>query len=184
MGYRKAATVPVQANSERCLVLQQQYALRMFTLLESGRRIINVDESWLNSTRFQRRLWVPVDAPGSISDKQVQPRISVLVALDTEGRIWAALTQASTDADVMTMFLQHLVRRLDSETPGWQETSTILLDNATWHTSTVMKERLAKMKLPVIFSGPYSYAAAPAERVFAALKIGDLNPNRLPTGKK
>ena len=105
MGYRRAATVPVQANSERCLVLRQQYALRMIPLLESGRRVINVDESWLNSTRFQRRLWVPVDAPGSISDKQVQPRISVLVALDTDGHIWAALTQASTDVDVMTMFL-------------------------------------------------------------------------------
>ena len=108
----------------------------------------------------------------------------MLVALDTDGRIWAALTQASTDADVMTMFLQYLTRRLDADTPGWQENSTILLDNATWHTSAVMKERLVKMRLPVIFSGPYSYAAAPAERVFAALKFGDLNPNRLPTGKK
>ena len=48
MGYRKAATVPVQANSERCLILRQQYAIKMLPLLESGRRIINVDESWIN----------------------------------------------------------------------------------------------------------------------------------------
>ena len=38
--------------------------------------------------------------------------------------------------------------------------------------------------MPIIFTGPYSYSAAPAELVFAALKLGDLNPNRLPTGKK
>ena len=69
MGYRRAATVPVQANSERCLVLRQQYVLKMLPLLESGRRIINVDESWLNQTRFTRRLWAPVDAPATVTYK-------------------------------------------------------------------------------------------------------------------
>ena len=48
MGYRMAKTVIIQANSERCLVQRQQYALRMLPLLESGRRLINFDESWLN----------------------------------------------------------------------------------------------------------------------------------------
>ena len=71
MGYRMVKTVTVQANSERCLVLRQQYALRMLPLLESGRRIINVDESWLNQTRFIRRLWVPSDAAATFTDKQV-----------------------------------------------------------------------------------------------------------------
>ena len=76
------------------------------------------------------------------------------MALDTEGRMWCALTQANTDADVMITFLRYLVRQLDQETPGWQENATILLDNAKWHTNAMMKERLAKMQLPVIFSGP------------------------------
>ena len=59
-----------------------------------------------------------------------------------------------------------------------------MLDNAKWHTNAVMKERLAKMQLPVIFSGPYSYSSAPVALVFAALKLGELNPGRLSTGKK
>ena len=119
MGYRFAWTVPIQGNAERCLVLRQQYALRLLPLLDSRRRIINVDESWLNQTRFVRRTWVPADAPGTFTIKQVAPRISLLAALDTEGRIWCALTQANTDADVMTLFLRHLVRQLDRESPGW-----------------------------------------------------------------
>ena len=108
----------------------------------------------------------------------------MLAALDTEGRIYFALTQANTDADVMTTFLRALTRQLDVETPGWQENSTILLDNASWHNSPVMKERLARMKLPMTYSGPYSYSTAPIELVFGALKLGDLNPNKLPTGKR
>ena len=45
MGYRFAKEVPIQCNLERNLVLRQQYYLRILPLLESGKRIINVDES-------------------------------------------------------------------------------------------------------------------------------------------
>ena len=110
MGYRFAKEVPVQCNTERNLVLRQQYSLRILPLLESGKRIINVDESWLSQTRFLRRTWVPSDSPSTFRAKQVAPRISLLLALDTEGRIWSALTQVNTDADVMTLFLRHLAR--------------------------------------------------------------------------
>ena len=44
----------------------------------------------------------------------------------------------------MTTFLRYLVKQLDRETPDWQENSTILLDNASWHSKPEMKERLAK----------------------------------------
>ena len=88
-------------------MLRQQYALQLLSLLENKRRIINVDESWLNQTRFVRKMWAPSDVPGTFTDKAVQPRISLLAALDTDGRIWCALTQANTDADVMTTFLRH-----------------------------------------------------------------------------
>ena len=59
----------------------------MLPLLENGRRIINVDESWLNQTRFLRRIWAPTDAAGTFTDKQVAPRLSLIAALDTEGKI-------------------------------------------------------------------------------------------------
>ena len=75
----------------------------------------------------------------------MSPRISLIVALDTEGRLWAALTQANTDADVMAMFLRYLMRELDRDTPGWEENTTILLDNAAWHSSALMKQRLARL---------------------------------------
>ena len=84
----------------------------------------------------------------------------------------------------MTLFLRNMIRQLDREDPQWQDTTIILLDNAAWHSSEVMKRRLATMNLPIMYSGPYSYSTAPAESVFAALKFGELNPDRLPTGKK
>ena len=110
MGYRMAKTVPIQSNLERSLVLRKQYSLRILPLLEAGKRIINVDESLLNQTRFLRRTWVPSGAPSTFREKQVAPRISLLLAVDTDGRLWFSLTQANTDADVMTLFLRYLER--------------------------------------------------------------------------
>jgi len=69
MGYRFAKPMPPTGNSVQNLVLRQQYALRMLALLQSGRRIINVDQSWLNQSSFVRRVWVPTDAPATITDK-------------------------------------------------------------------------------------------------------------------
>ena len=40
------------------------------------------------------------------------------------------------------------------------------------------------MELPICYSAPYCYSTAPIELLFAALKFGELNPERLPTGKK
>ncbi|MCS5543863.1 MAG: hypothetical protein NZ767_03555 [SAR86 cluster bacterium] len=39
------------------------------------------------------------------------------------------------------------------------------------------------LNIPVIFTGPHSYDAAPCELLFAQFKAADINPNRLPTGK-
>ena len=85
----------------------------MLPLLDSGcflspptHYVINIDESWLNNTRFVRRIWAPTDSPATVTDKQVAPRISLIVALDTEGRIWYSLTQVVTGSDVMTLFLR------------------------------------------------------------------------------
>ena len=35
-----------------------------------------------------------------------------------------------------------------------------------------------------MIAGPYGYDGAPAEKLFALLKIGDLNPANIKTGKR
>jgi len=47
-----------------------------------------------------------------------------------------------------------------------------------------MRSYFRKLQVSVMFSGPYSYAAAPIELLFGALKRGELNPLRESTGKR
>jgi hypothetical protein len=77
----------------------------MLPLLEKGKRVINIDETWLNDTTHYRKIWYPKGQVCSMPTMTVSPRISVIAAIDTEGHIWFALTQSNTDSNVLLAFM-------------------------------------------------------------------------------
>ena len=79
-------------------------------------------------------MWVPTDSPGTVTVREVAPRISLIAALDTDGRAAFAMQHANTDISVLVLFLSHLFDKYDEEVPGWKNDSVILLDNASYHT--------------------------------------------------
>ena len=173
-----------QANSARCRVLRQQYALEMLELLEQGKRVINIDETWLNETSFIRRAWAPKDGRSNVPLRSITPRLSMIAALDTDGRAWFALAHANSDSNMMALFLLELTKLLDAELPGWQEDTIFLLDNAPYHCSQETRAAVDALGIRLIYSGPYSYSAAPIETLFAHLKLGELNADGQATGKR
>ena len=73
---------------------------------------------------------------------------------------------------------------MDLESSEWRKDTVILHDNARYATSEEMREYFRKMAAPVLYSGPYSFSAAPIELLFGHVKRGDVNPERVQTGKK
>ena len=55
--YQKIVRVAPQANSKRCLIQRQQCVVKFLNLFQTKRRVISLDESWLDSVRYQRRCW-------------------------------------------------------------------------------------------------------------------------------
>ena len=51
-------------------------------------------------------------------------------------------------------------------------------DNAPYHKSDKIEATIKQLGLKVVFSGPYSYSAAPIEMLFGGLKFGELNKDR------
>ena len=119
LSYVKGKKLAAGTNTQKSRVLRQQYALRMLPLLEQKTRVINVDETWLNETSFQRKVWAPKNGLGNMNLSTVTPRLSMIAALDTEGRVWFSLSHANTDSNIMITFLHQLQQALDNETPGW-----------------------------------------------------------------
>ena len=83
----------------------------------------------------------------------------------------------------MELFFRQLVLKLDKDRKGWREDTIVLLDNASYHKSSHAMKLYEHLRIPLIFSGPHSYDAAPCELFFAQFKSVDLNPDRLPLGK-
>ena len=172
------------ANSARSLVLRQQYAIKMLELLQQDRHVVNLDETWLNETSFVRRTWAPKNGRSNATLNAVIPRVSMIAAMDTDGRVWFTLSHAATDSNIMALFLERLTQALHREAPGFEQGSVFLYDGAPYHTGADTRAVIKKLGLTVIQSGPYSFSGAPIELLFSALKFNELNEGRLPTGKR
>ena len=153
-------------------------------LIQTKKRIINIDESWIDSGDYRRRSWQRKGVTNANPVKKVSPRITLIVAVDSLGQIYASILQANSDADTFGLFLTELVKTLDYEDRHWRSNSVIMWDGASYHDATNVLVLLKEQRVPLVFLGPYSYHMAPAEMIFAALKTQHINPQQAPLGKK
>ena len=130
LGYRQIKRVTHNSNSDRNLILRQQFAFKMLDLLKQKKRILNIDQTWLSDTNFSNKKWRARGSTNSLEEKIVNPRISVIAAIDTEGDMYLSLTQVNTDTPIMKMYLSYLAEALDNDRPDWRENTVILLDGA------------------------------------------------------
>lgn len=183
MRFKKVKPVSVHANSKKNLVLRQQFALELIKQLHAGKTILNVDETWLGMSDFRRMKWCPYKDTNSVPVVQLQPRVSMIVALDTNGRVYLSLLQSNNNASTMDLFLRALVKKLKAERGDWQNNTVMLWDNAPYHSSKATLKVLEQLKIPTLFTGPHSYDASPVELFFAHFKDRDINPRHVPSGK-
>jgi hypothetical protein len=181
--FRKVVATNPRCNSERSLVLRQQFALRLIRLFQDRPRIIDVDESWLGMADFRRTKWLPADVPRTTTKAIMAPRISFIVALDNHGEVYWALNQGNSNADVMCLFLRALVTRLSKESRHWRKRTAIYWDGAKYHTALETLRVAKELDIPLAVQGPYGYDVAPCEKFFSEFKRADVNPARLATGK-
>ena len=71
----------------------------------------------------------------------------------------------------MRIFFQALVRKLDKERPNWRRDTIVLLDNASYHSCAATLKVFEGQQIPILFTGPHSYDAAPCELFFAAFHV-------------
>ena len=152
--------------------------------MDQGKTLLNIDETWLGMTDFRRRKWQAPNRTNSVPKMQVQPRISLIMGLDTSGSVYASILQANSNGQVMEIFFRQLATTLDKERKDWRKDTIIMLDNAPYHTSKSTMSLLRTLKIPVLFTGPHSYSAAPCELMFAQFKSRDINPRKVPTSKR
>ena len=59
--------------------------MQFIDLMQKGKTILNVDETWLGMTDFRRMKWREKDTTNPIGIAQVIPRISMIIGLNNHG---------------------------------------------------------------------------------------------------
>ena len=54
-------------------------------------------------------MWQKVSGSGTFTSNAINPRLSLIAALDTNGNLYYSLTQTNTDSDIMMLFMKHLM---------------------------------------------------------------------------
>ena len=64
----------------------------MIDLMSQGKRVINIDETWINEKDFRRKCWRQRSVSNTIGTTAVNPRITFMVAIDTDGSVFYTLS--------------------------------------------------------------------------------------------
>ena len=81
-------------------------------------------------------------------------------------------------------WLHHFAAMLSAESQTWHKDTFLMVDNAAIHGAAEVMYCMSQHSMQTIFTSPYSYSSSPAEKLFSALKRGELNPHDVPTGKR
>ena len=184
MSYRKVKKISIHGNSVNNLVLRQQFATKFVELAMKGKVFLNIDETWLGMSDFRRTKWQVKEVSNSTPAALMSPRLSMIVALDSQGNVYLSLNQANTNSSMTEIFLTDLVTKLDKERLNWRKNTVIFWDNASYHSSLMTRKTLQNLNIPILYTGPYSYSASPCELFFAQFKSVDINPRKIQQSKK
>ena len=120
MRFRKVVPISIHGNSTKNLILRQQFAKVMLSLLLQGKTLVNTDESWVGMSDFRRRKWQVPGTTNFIPQLQTADRISMIAALDSNGSVYLSLLQSNSNGKVMDIYFRQLALQLDKERPRWR----------------------------------------------------------------
>ena len=69
MRYRRVKEMSWHSNSEKNLVLRQQFALKLLSILQGRFTILNLDETWLSMSDFRKMKWRVKGTKNSVPKK-------------------------------------------------------------------------------------------------------------------
>ena len=114
--------------------------------------------------------WLPRGVTSSIINQIHSGSKSLITAFWSDGEYVGALLDETVNSDWFQLFLWIIKYFLKLRKIDTFEDSVIMLDNASYHSSSITKEAIKKLGMNVCFLPPYSPVLAPVEQFFKLLK--------------
>ena len=103
-------------------------------------------------------------------------QLNIIAAISSTGNLYYTVNRGMNNSETILVFILKVIRQLDLTDPEWRSHTVFMLDNAPYHRSATLLDRLKELKLQVMYLGPYQFNMAPVEKLFSILKQRDLNP--------
>lgn len=110
--------------------------------------------------------------------------VNLIAALTSTGEFLYTANCGKTNGPTFGFFLMKLCEHFDAEDHHWRKSTIFMVDNAGYHRGTVARDIIEKLRLPVLYMGPYHFRMAPVEMAFNYIKGHDLNPFRSGVGSR
>lgn len=131
LSYKQVRRIPFQGNIERNKVMRFGYAKRMLEVYQVGKRVINIDESWLAHADFHQKRWSRRGLRNTAADKKLSKKVNIIAAISNLGECWYSLLTCPVDSQVFRLFMSQLIDALDSEDPAWRNETIFLIDGVS-----------------------------------------------------
>lgn len=175
MSYKKIKRINIRHNL-KVSKLQRQYAAGQFIInLDAGKTIINIDESIIDQTDFRRKGWAAIGKDVYTANSQRLEKVSIIGGASSKGDFYYTINVGMNNSERFWYFLLKLCIHLNTKDQNWRLKTLIVLDNAAYHRSRQMMDNYRRLKIPIMFLGPYQFSLAPMELMFSYIKQFDIN---------
>ena len=144
--------------------------------MHKGWRIINVDESNFRATDNRRHGWLIQGVENLVTHSKRLTKFNIIAGVSNRSEVFYTINYGRTNSISFGHFIWKLVDHLNGEDHRWRENTVLMFDNAMYHRSLYVQERLRLYKVPTLYLGPYHFKLAPVEMFFNFIKNRDLNP--------
>jgi hypothetical protein len=155
LSFKATCSTKVEINQD-CFKLKRHYFAKfLLGRLSDGFRIINYDESTIDHFDFTNKCWTPKGKPTRMFCGPVNPRVSLMAAVDNFGNKYMAMSQCNSNRFTTLLFLHQLFELLLEEDPYWN-LSSIMIDGAKYHTCIEVKALFRLYQVSYCVTSPNS----------------------------
>ena len=168
--YRKGSSRPCRYNVRRIQLIKELFCSELLQIILSKEIIINVDECSFDRTLKQAYSWFPRGKSWAVINAVYQGKANLILATISNGD-WFAIVHAKTwDSIKFCLFLKLLNILWAEYRLQANRLPTVLMDNASIHTSKFSKEICSTLNMNWRFTPPYWSEVAPVEQIFKIVK--------------
>ena len=170
MSYKLGKSRPVYHNETNTFLMKCIFSIKLSKTMNNFDALINIDETMFSRLTKTSRSWSQKGREMNLMNICFSNSTSLITAITTFGDVFTANINGSVTSEVFIQYLKELecflIRKIGVLLSNW----LLIMDNASIHRSSKMKEFIEEKKLSVAYIPAYSPELAPVERYFSMLK--------------